>query len=95
MIQSMVKRLFTAMGKFKALPICPYVFHLYITHDLIKPENKKVYMVKELMLKHNVELDEKELASVDDFERESLDIVEIVSCRRNKRSFPQLAASRC
>ena len=63
-----MKRLFTAIGKFKALSICPYVFHLYITHDAIQSEDKKVYMIEETMLKHNVELDEDEPAGADDSE---------------------------
>ena len=53
-----VKRLLTTVGKSKASPIYPLMFHLYITHDAIRPENKKAYMVGESMLKYNVEPDE-------------------------------------
>ena len=37
-IQDTVKRLFTAIGKSKALSICLYVFHLYSTDSAIRPK---------------------------------------------------------
>ena len=43
------------MGKSKATPICPYVFHLYHSHELLLPIEKKEYRIKEALLKHNVE----------------------------------------
>ena len=43
------------MGKSKAIPICPYVFHLYHSHELLLPAKKKEYWIKEALLKHNVE----------------------------------------
>ena len=59
-IRDTVKRLFTVIGKSKALPICLYMFHLYITLNAIKPEDKKVHMVGESMLKYNIEPNEEE-----------------------------------
>ena len=76
-IKDTVKRLFTIIRKSKASPICPYVFHLYITYDAIRPKDKKAYMIGELMQKHNVELDEEEPVDADDSKRESLDSAEI------------------
>ena len=47
------------MGRSKATPICPYVFHLYHSHELLLPA-KKEYRIKEALLKHNVESEGKE-----------------------------------
>ena len=75
------------MGKSKATPICPYMFHLYHSHELLLPAEKKEYWIKEALLKHNVEskgkedpespanLDEED--SSDDSECESLTPSEI------------------
>ena len=57
-IRDIVKRLYTAVGKSKASPLRPYLFHLYITHDATLLEDKKAYLIEESMLKHNVEPDE-------------------------------------
>ena len=43
------------MGKSKATPICPYVFHLYHSQELLLPTEKKEYRTKEALLKYNVE----------------------------------------
>ena len=42
------------MGKSKATPICPYVFHLYHLQELLLPIEKE-YRTKEALLKYNVE----------------------------------------
>ena len=75
------------MGKSKATPICPYVFHLYHSQELLLPTEKKEYWTKEALQKYNVEsegeddlessanLDEEE--SSDDLECESLTPSEI------------------
>ena len=77
-LRDTMKRLLTALGKSRASPICPFVFHLYITYNAIRPEDKKVYMVEESMLKHNIEPDEEDKpAGTEDFERQSLDAAEI------------------
>ena len=78
MIRDTVKRLLPAIGKSKPMSICPYVVQLYIIHDAIQLEIKKAYMVEESMMKHNVKPDkEEQLASLEDFERKSLDVEEI------------------
>ena len=46
------------MGKSKATPICPYIFHLYHSHELLLPAKKKEYQIKEALLKHNVDFEE-------------------------------------
>ena len=48
------------MGKSKATPICPYIFHLYHSHELLLPAKKKEYRTKETLLKYNVESEGKE-----------------------------------
>ena len=48
------------MGKSKAIPICPYVFHLYHSHELLLPVEKKEYRIQEALVKHNVESEEDE-----------------------------------
>ena len=75
-IRDMVKRLLTGIGKLKPMPICPYLLHLYITHDVVQPEDK-VYMVGESFMRHNIKLKEDELASLEDSEPESLSLREI------------------
>ena len=63
------------MGRSKATPICPYVFHLYHSHELLLPVEKKEYRIKEALLKHNIESKgEEDLESPEDpDEEESLD----------------------
>ena len=54
-VKDLVQRLLSGMGKSKATPICPYVFHLYHSHELLLPAEKKEYHTKETFLKYNVE----------------------------------------
>ena len=54
-VKDLVQRLLSGMGKSKVTPICPYVFHLYHSHELLLPVEKKEYRIKEALLKHNVE----------------------------------------
>ena len=54
-VKDLVQRLFSGMGKSKATPICPYVFHLYQSHEVLLSIEKKKYRIKEVLLKHNVE----------------------------------------
>ena len=54
-MKDVVQRLFEGMGKSKAIPICPFVFHMYHAHEVLLPAEKKEYQIKEALLKHNVE----------------------------------------
>ena len=54
-VKDLVQRLLFGMGKSKAMPICPYVFHLYHSHELLLLAEKKEYRTKEALLKYNVE----------------------------------------
>ena len=59
-VKDLVQRLLSRMGKSKATPICPYIFHLYHSHELLLPAEKKEYRIQEALIKHNVESDEDE-----------------------------------
>ena len=59
-VKDVVQRLFSGMGKSKATPICPYVFHMYHSHEVLLPVEKKEYRIKEALLKHNVESEREE-----------------------------------
>ena len=59
-VKDLVQRLLSGMGKSKATPICPYIFHLYHSHELLLPAEKKEYRIQEALVKHNVEFDEDE-----------------------------------
>ena len=86
-VKDLVQRLLSGMGKSKATPICPYVFHLYHVHELLLLAEKKEYRIHEALVKHNVELEEDndpaspinpdERESSDDSDRESLTPSEI------------------
>ena len=54
-MKDLVQRLLTGMGRSKAIPIFPYVFHLYHSYELLLSVEKKEYWIKEALLKHNVE----------------------------------------
>ena len=73
-----VKRLLTGISKSKSTPIYPYLLHLYIAHDVVQAEDRKVYMVGESFMRHDIKSDEdEELVSLEDLERESLSLMEI------------------
>ena len=59
-VKDLVHRLLSGMGKSKATPICPYIFHLYHSHELLHPAEKKEYWIQETLVKHNVESEEDE-----------------------------------
>ena len=59
-VQDLVQRLLFGMGKSKATPIYPYIFHLYHSHELLLPAKKKEYRIQEALVKHNVESEEDE-----------------------------------
>ena len=59
-VKDLVQRLLFGMGKSKATPICLYIFHLYHSHKLLFPVEKKEYRTKETLLKYNVELEREE-----------------------------------
>ena len=91
-VKDLVQRLFFGMGKSKATPICPYVFHLYQLHEVLLLAEKKEYKVKEALFKHNVESegesedpeDPKEAEKSEDSDCESLNSREIREIQKQK-----------
>ena len=66
------------MDKSKPTPICPFLLHLYIAHDIVQVEDKRVYMMGEPFMRHKVDSDEEEESSNSEIlERESLTSKEI------------------
>ena len=66
------------MEKSKETPICPYVFHMYYTHKVLLPVEKKEYRIAEALLKHNLEPEEEEEPEAsDESEREILSSHEV------------------
>ena len=59
-VKDLVQRLLSGMGKSKATPICPYIFHLYHSHELLLLVEKKEYQIQEALVKHNAESEEDE-----------------------------------
>ena len=77
-MQDVVEQVFASMRKSKATPICPYIFHMYYTHDSLLPSEKKAYRIAEAFLKHNVEPKKEDEPKVsEDSEGESLSTREI------------------
>ena len=77
-IRDVVRRLLTGVGKSKPTPICPYLLHLYIAHDVVQAEDKRVDMVGESFMRHEVDPDEEEeSADLESLEQESLSSREI------------------
>ena len=77
-IKDVVQRLYSGMGKSKATPLCPYVFHLYHIDEYLLPSKKKDYQIAKALLKHNVEpKEEEEPEASEDSERESLSSKEV------------------
>ena len=77
-IRDTVRRLLTKVDKSKPMPNCPYQLHLYIAHDVVQAEDKRVYMVGKSFMRHKVEPDkDEEAAGSEDSEWESLSSKEI------------------
>ena len=84
-IRDVVRRLVTGVDKSKPTPICPYLLHLYIAHDVVHANDKKVYMVGESFMRHEVDPDEEEESSGSkSSERESLTSKEIQELQQQK-----------
>ena len=93
-VKDLVQRLFFGMGKSKATPICPYVFHLYHLHEVLLPAEKKEYRIKEALLKHNVESegeedleDSKKVEDLEDLDRESRSSKEIQKIHKQEATW--------
>ena len=53
LLQSVVAKLVDGVWKFKAMPIGPYLFHLYMGHELLNGEEMVAYEIGLDLLKYN------------------------------------------
>ena len=84
-IRDVVKRLLIGVGKSKPTPICLYLLHLYIAHDVVQADDKRVYMVGESFMRHEVDPDKEEVSSGSkSLEWESLTSKEIWELQQQK-----------
>jgi hypothetical protein len=51
-ITNLVIQLVARIGKSRATPICPFLYHLYERKELLKPEEEKQWKVQEAMMKY-------------------------------------------
>jgi hypothetical protein len=51
-ITNLIIQLAARIGKSRASPICPILYHLYEHKELLKPEEKKSWRIQEGMLKY-------------------------------------------
>jgi hypothetical protein len=51
-ITTLIIQLAARVGKSRATPICPFLFHLYERKELLKPEEEKSWKIQEGMLKY-------------------------------------------
>ena len=91
-VKDLIQRLLSGIGKSKATPIYSYVFHLYHSHEVLLPAEKKEYRIKEALLKHNVESegeedpeDPEEAEDLEDADCESLNSGEVRVRFKDKR----------
>ena len=91
-LRDMVRQLLARIGKSKPTSICPYLLHLYYVHDAIQLEDKKVYMVGESFMRHNVKSDkEEQLVDTEDPDCKSLsswEIAELQAQQKKKEPSP-------
>lgn len=51
-VSDLVAQLISRVGKSRATPVCPYLFHLYRSLQLLKPDEEKAWKVQEALLKY-------------------------------------------
>jgi hypothetical protein len=72
-ITTLVIQLAARVGKSRAIPICPFFYHLYERKELLKPEEEKSWKIQEGMLKYGESGSEDEGGSGSGSEDESDD----------------------
>jgi hypothetical protein len=72
-ITTLVIPLAARVGKSRATPICPFLYHLYERKELLKPEEEKSWKIQEGMLKYGESGSEDEGGSGSGSEDESDD----------------------
>jgi hypothetical protein len=51
-ITNLVIQLTARIGKSRAVPICPFLYHLYERKELLLPEEEKSWKIQEAMMKY-------------------------------------------
>jgi hypothetical protein len=51
-IANLVIQLAARVGKSRASPICPFLYHLYERKELLRPEEEKSWKIQEVMMKY-------------------------------------------
>jgi hypothetical protein len=51
-IANLVVQLAAQVGKSRAFPICPFLYHLYERKELLRPEEEKNWKIQEAMMKY-------------------------------------------
>ena len=93
-MRDVVQRIFAGMGRSKATPLWPYIFHMYHSHKVLLPSEKKEYRIAEALLKHNVKPEEEEVSEAsEDSDRKSLSSKEIQEIQRQE--FAWMKKSSC
>jgi hypothetical protein len=62
-ITTLVVQLAVRVGKSRATPICPFLYHLYERKELLKPEEEMAWKIQEGMLKYGESGSEDEAGS--------------------------------
>jgi hypothetical protein len=90
-ITTLVVQLAARVGKSRASPICPFLYHLYERKELLKPEEEKQWKIQEAMLKYGESGSEDEAGSAsgsddeDDDEEEEEEETQVLLNRPPKR----------
>jgi hypothetical protein len=91
-ITTLVVQLAARVGKSRAIPICPFLYHLYERKELLKPEEEKQWKIQEAMLKYGESGSEDEAGSAsgsddeDDDEEEEEEETQVLLNRPPKRA---------
>jgi hypothetical protein len=91
-ITTLVVQLATRVGKSRATPICPFLYHLYERKELLKPEEEKQWKIQEAMMKYGESGSEDEARSAsgsddeDDEEEEEEEEMQVLLNRPPKRA---------
>jgi hypothetical protein len=72
-ITTLVVQLAARVGKSRASPICPFLYHLYEQKELLRPEEEKAWKIQEGMLKYGESGSEDEAGSASGSEDEEDD----------------------
>jgi hypothetical protein len=62
-ITTLVVQLAARVGKSRATPICPFLYHLYEQKELLRPKEEKAWKIQEGMLKYGESGSEDEAGS--------------------------------